>query len=254
MDIRKLDARGAVAVAYAAVPSVMWEFADPHKSSKTKKLLNTKLRKYCPGCNQANTLRSIEPTEANMHNCFKCSSCGHLCKAPKSLLPKGPNQSSSRVSSVDPSTRLAKAMEASEVMHAVESQPAELRLWLLWVYTDPDPVEQGRMEGLLLAVLIGLLDEVELKNLQGLKASADAIRVISMAMKSFRHRMRCEKSLYKHSDYAQAIDRDRAQFTGTRLWARVLREVDATMKVLDRNAIEPVNELVGRWFDQDNPD
>jgi len=246
MDITKMSARDAIATAYAGVPSVIWEFAGSDKQAKF-----AKVRKYCPCCKKANTLRDIEPTNDNDQNRYKCRSCGHLCRFPAALVPSGPNQSSSQVSRVNPGSRIAKAMEASEVMAAVESLPVELRLWALWVYTDPEQTVRDQIEGKLLAHIVDELDGMERNHLTGLKASADVIRIINMTMNCFRHRMRCKKSLYKHSDYAQAIGRDRAQFTGTRLWARISREIVNKLVDIDSKSLQPVARVLRELSGED---
>lgn len=246
MDITELSVQEAIAVAYAGVPATMWEFRDPDKVADVplKRLMSARLRKYCPLCNQANTLVDIVPTQENNYCRFRCRSCDHLCKVPKALLPTGPNPSSSRVSRIDPNQRVAQAMEASEVMNAVESLPTELRLWVLWVYTDPEQAQRDTLEGKLLAVLVCHLDKLESKNLQGLKAGSDAIRIISMAMNSYRQERRCKRALYKSKDYAKAIGVDRAQFSGTRLWARVLRQINIAMDEFNVAALKPVGQVL----------
>lgn len=257
MDITKMGAKAAIARAYAGVPASLWEFKDPDRKKSPEQLdreavLKSKIRKYCPGCNQGNTLHEIKPTKANGMCSLKCRSCGHLCNSPKYLLPKGPSQASSRVSRINANDRIAKAMEASEVMNAVESLPENLRLWALWVYTDPDVRHLEGMEGRLLSILVDEMDGVEQKFLIGLRANADAIRIISMHMNCYRSRQRCEKRLHNASSFAAAINCHRSQFTGTRLWARISREIEAKMGRMDSMALGPVAEVLQSLRDDDD--
>ena len=250
MDLKNLMPGDAVAAVYAGVPSVAWEFASPNSGpvsdehAKTQDVLNAKMKKYCPGCKQANTLREVEPTVSNGDCRYKCRSCDGFFKRPMALLAKGPSQSSSHVSRVNAGSRIARAMEASLVMGAVEELPEVLRLWTLWVYTDPEPEQRDNLEGRVLAALVDNLDEVEKENIKGVKVGADAIRVISMQMNSFRHDRRLGKPLYRAADYARAICRDRKQFSPTRLWGRFCAAAVAEMSKMDAAAMEPVQDVL----------
>ena len=250
MDLKNLMPGDAVAAVYAGVPSCVWEFASPNSGpvsaahAKTQAVLNAKIKKYCPGCKQADTLKDVEPTISNGNCSHKCRSCGGFFKRPMALLAKGPSQSSSHVSRVNAGSRIARAMEASLVMNAVEDLPEPLRLWVLWVYTDPDPEQRDALEGRVLALLVESLDEVEKENIKGVKVGADAIRVISMQMNSFRHDRRRGKQLYRAADYARAICRDRKQFSPDRMWGRYCAAAVAEMSKMDAAAMEPVQDVL----------
>ena len=245
MDLTLMTAREAIGAVYAGVPSVIWDFAGEDKTTKFEKV-----RKYCPTCKHADTLREIEPTKENRQSKYKCRSCDQLCRNPMALLPKGASHSSSQVSRVDASTRVLRAMEASKLMNVVESLPEEYKTWLLWVYTDPEPNQRDRWEGDLLALLIDRVDkrltkgktgeEAEKGGVRGIRAGADAVRVISMQMNSFRKELRTGKKLYRAADYARAIAKDRKQFDASRLWGRICAAAVSEMSEIDGEAISPV--------------
>tara|TARA_R110000868_G_scaffold111743_7_gene301460 strand:+ start:3883 stop:4650 length:768 start_codon:yes stop_codon:yes gene_type:complete len=250
MELKNLMAGEAIAAVYAGVPSVMWDFASADNQAvsaehqQTRDVLNATLRKYCPLCKQANTLRAVDPSAANDHARYKCRSCLAFCRRPMALLARGPRVKSSHVPRENASSRIARAMEASRVMNAVEALPAHLRLWALWVYTDPAPAEQHNLEGLLLAVMLDYLDGVEKENIKGVKTGADAVRIVSMQMNSFRQERRRAKKLFKASDYARAINRDRKQFDAQRLWGRFCAAAVDCMNELDSAALTPVDDVL----------
>ena len=245
MDLTLMPPREAIGAVYAGVPSVMWDFAGDDKTTKFEKV-----RKYCPTCKQADTLREIELTKENRQMRYRCRSCDALCRNPMALMPKGVSHSSSQVSRVDASTRVLRAMEASKIMDAVESLPDEYKIWLLWSYTDPEQGQRDRWEGRLLALLIDRVDkriskgktdeEAEKGGIRGIRAGADAVRVISMQMNCFRHERRIGKKLYRAADYARAIDKDRKQFDAARLWGRICAAAVSEMSEIDDEAMSPV--------------
>ncbi|MDC0003782.1 hypothetical protein OAE19_05220 [Porticoccaceae bacterium] len=248
MDITVLPVRDAIAAVYSGVASVIWDFS----GAESKKDF-ARVKKYCPACKQGNTLREIEPTEDNGQCRFRCRSCDHFCKYPVALMSRGPQQRSSQVSRINPNNRVARAMESSKVMNAVESLPDELRLWTFWMYTDPDQAQRDKWEGRLLAMLIDHLDDAgkndqqegsDSGGIKGIRAGADAVRVINMQMNSFRHSRRCDKALYRAADYARAIGKDRKQFDRSRLWGRLCVAAVAKMEEMDCATMEPVEEVL----------
>ena len=142
------------------------------------------------------------------------------------------------------SAQLVAAMEASEVLNAVDRLSADLRVFILWMYTDPADAQRDTLQGLVMLDLSGRLDDLEAESLKGMQAYGDVYRVMEMVMSDYRSRMRCNKRLFTNSAIAEKIGRDKSQFSGKRLWARIIAAIVAELDAMDRMGLQPVAEVL----------
>ena len=248
MSMHYTSVAGQISAAYAAKVSVQWDFdAETEQNQK-------RIRKYCPECKKFDTLTLVKPAEGESPKSknflkYRCKSCGCRCKNPATLRSRGESLGgsvrSSRVGRGSSGNKLISAMSNSIVMSAVESQPPEFKFWLLWMYTDPTQKEAYNYEGIVMAVLATRLDKIESEALKGLKAYGDVFQLMHLQMKDFRESRRQDKpGVVRPAFYANAIGRDRSQFSSGRLWRRVMDAIHNEMKELDNTGLTEVSRLI----------
>ena len=89
------------------------------------------------------------------------------------------------------------------------------------------------------------IDKVESEALNGLSAYGDVFRLMQAQMTDFRAARRQGKpGKARPSFYAEAIGRDRAQFSGGRLWQRIMFAILSDMQEVDDSALTQVGEML----------
>jgi len=232
-----------ITAAYAAQISVLWDF-----EAETS-VYQARIRKYCPSCKKFDTLIPAKPTDAKDFLKLICGICGHRCNNPASLKPRGGSFGesirSTRVGRGANSNRLINAMSNSLVMSAVEAQPADIRDLLLWLYTDPDERALFKLEGSVMSNLAGRLDNIESDYIKGLRAYGSVVHLLQLQVRDFKlDRQQGKRPKMRAASYAEAIGRDRSQFSGDRLWGRVMRAIHAEMVDMDNCGLTSVEEAL----------